>query len=64
VRFARGAQSSPPCAENPTYLEEMYLWYCGSIVNPISSGIPGDENEQVESIEILRRMEEGIYDRE
>ena len=37
----------------------------GSIVNPdFFQEYLGMRNEQVESVEILRRMEEGIYDKE
>lgn len=66
LRFARGAQAVATM-RGKSYLSigNVSMGIAGSIVNPdFFQEYLGMRNEQVESIEILRRMEEGIYDRE
>ena len=66
LRFARGAQAVA-IMRGKSYLSigNVSMGIAGSIVNPdFFQEYLGMRNEQVESIEILRRMEEGIYDQE
>ena len=66
LRFARGAQAVATM-RGKSYLSigNVSMGIAGSIVNPdFFQEYLGMRNEQVESIEILRRMEEGIYDQE
>lgn len=64
LRFARGAQAVATM-RGKSYLSvgNVSMGIAGSIVNPdFFQDYLGMRNEQVESVEILRRMEEGIYD--
>lgn len=66
LRFARGAQAAATM-RGKSYLSigSVSMGIAGSIVDPdFFQDYLGMRNEQVESIEILRRMEERIYDRE
>ncbi len=66
LRFARGAQAVATM-RGRSYLSigNVSMGIAGSIVNPeFFQEYLGMRNEQVESVEILRRMEEGIYDQE
>ncbi len=66
LRFARSAQAAATM-RGKSYLSigSVSMGIAGSIVDPdFFQDYLGMRNEQVESIEILRRMEERIYDRE
>ena len=66
LRFARAAQAVATM-RGKSYLSigSVSMGIAGSIVNPdFFQEYLGMRNEQVESVEILRRMEEGIYDKE
>lgn len=66
LRFARGAQAVATM-RGKSYLSvgSVSMGIAGSIVDPnFFQDYLGMRNEQVESVEILRRMEEGIYDKE
>lgn len=66
LRFARAAQAVATM-RGKSYLSigSVSMGIAGSIVDPnFFQKYLGMRNEQVESIEILRRMEEGIYDKE
>jgi L-fucose isomerase len=65
LRFARAAQAVATM-RGKSYLSigSVSMGIAGSIVNPdFFQEYLGMRNEQVESVEILRRMEEGIYDK-
>lgn len=66
LRFARAAQAVATM-RGKSYLSigSVSMGIAGSIVDPnFFQDYLGMRNEQVESVEILRRMEEGIYDKE
>lgn len=66
LRFARSAQAVATM-RGKSYLSigNVSMGIAGSIVNAdLFQNYFGMRNEQVESIEIIRRMEEGIYDKD
>jgi len=66
LRFARAAQATATL-RGKSYLSigSVSMGIAGSIVNPdFFQKYLGMRNESVESIEIIRRMKEGIYDHE